>query len=84
MEHETQSGDRVEHKADEIERFFSLQEIYYTKYVRPAIKEDVKEQFEQCSLPIVEKIKDLNTRLLLKTVLVIIIIVVMMVFIQSS
>lgn len=82
MDHETQS-DKTEHKASEMERFFTYQEIWYSQYVRPAIKEDVKDQFEKCSVPIIRKINDINTRLLLKSIAIFIIVVILFLFKMS-
>jgi hypothetical protein len=79
MDPETQS-DKAEHRASEMERFFSYQEIWYKQYVRPAIKEDVSTEFAKCSRPIIEKMKGIETRLLIKTIAFIIIIVIMLLF----
>jgi hypothetical protein len=68
MEQETQSEDRVEHRVSEMERFFTYQEIWYGQYIRPAIKKDVKDQFEDCIVPIVGQVKTINTRLLIKSI----------------
>ena len=84
MDHEIQSGDRVEHNAGEMERFFTYQEIWYSQYVRPAIKDDVKEQFEKCAVPITEQVKKLNTRLLIKSIAYGIILLIIIIFSFSA
>lgn len=76
----TQSEDNKEHNASEMERFFTYQEIWYSQYVRPAIKEDVKDQFEKCSVPIIRKINDINTRLLLKSIALFMIVLILLLF----
>ncbi len=75
MAQEIQSGDKKEYSVSEMERFFSYQEIWYKQYVRPAIKEDVAEQFQKCSVPIVEKINEINTRLLIKSIAIFVVLV---------
>ena len=68
MEHETQSGDRVEHKGNEMEYFLVQQEIFYKNHIRPAIRNDVSEEFQRCVKPIHEKLGKIETRLLVKTI----------------
>lgn len=84
MEHEIQSEDKREHNASEMERFFTYQEIWYSQYIRPAIKDDVKEQFEKCTIPITEQVKKLNTRLLVKSIAYGIILLLIIIFSFSA
>ena len=73
---ETQSEDRKEYKANYVDEFIVKQEIFFNEFIRPAIKEDVREQFQECSAPIVQKLKGIETRLLAKTVAFVILIVI--------
>lgn len=44
-----------EHKMDESDKFFLKQELFYNKHMRPAIRQDVKDEFSLQVLPFAEK-----------------------------
>jgi len=68
MEQGTQSGDRKEYKGNEMEYFLTQQEIFYKNHIRPAIRQDVSDEFQRCVKPIHEKLGKIETRLLVKTI----------------
>jgi len=83
MEQGTQSGDRKEYKGNEMEYFLTQQEIFYKNHIRPAIRQDVSDEFQRCVKPIHEKLGKIETRLLVKTI-VFTVLIIMTLFLTPS
>jgi hypothetical protein len=83
MDHKTQSGDRVKHEISEIDQIITTSEIWFDNLVLPKMEKAIDDKFKLYVVPLNERYKNLNTRLLIKTIVTAILIVVML-LIRSS
>ena len=74
---ETQSEDREIYTSDPIGQWFTQADIHFKKYIKPEINAAVKQQFQECMIPVLANYHGFKTRIRISKIIFIVILFLM-------